>query len=403
MCMKLALACSLIVGTLSACGDIDVPQDPPQCEIGDTQACSCPNGLSGTQGCVNLDAGRVWGNCNCVPEPDGGGPDVIEPDVEECVAGTTCDDGDPCTTDDLCQANGTCAGTEKVCEDEDQCTGDSCDPVTGECVFSAEDKEGNVCDDGDLCTLDDRCISGVCVGTVNDCEDGNICTQGVCDPATGKCNQTLLTTECDDGDNCTENDVCSGGGCNGTDKVCEDDEECTEDSCDPATGDCVFDSAAKDGSGCGDLCLIGATCQDGACSGTPKECPSEDPCVVEYCEPANGQCTKDFFAQNGELCDDGLQCTEFDACQNGVCKGTNIDCTDGDPCTIDLPCEESKEQVCEKLPATGASCDDGDNCQADDICQAGVCVGCFDNDPCTADFCNAASGVCSHEAIPGCP
>ena len=41
------------------------------------------------------------------------------------IGATVCDDGDPCTLDDVCTDTG-CAGTEKPCDDELACTTDSC-------------------------------------------------------------------------------------------------------------------------------------------------------------------------------------------------------------------------------------------------------------------------------------
>lgn len=45
--------------------------------------------------------------------------------------GTPCDDGDPCTVNDMCQ-NGICAGLPIVCDDNDPCTDDFCD--NGNCI-----------------------------------------------------------------------------------------------------------------------------------------------------------------------------------------------------------------------------------------------------------------------------
>ena len=41
-----------------------------------------------------------------------------------------CDDGSPCTTDDVCQT-GTCVGAPRNCSDDDACTVDSCDSAGG--------------------------------------------------------------------------------------------------------------------------------------------------------------------------------------------------------------------------------------------------------------------------------
>ena len=48
---------------------------------------------------------------------------------------------------------------------------------------------------------------------------------------------TNNTAGCDDGNACTENDVCADGACAaGTDIACDDGEGCTDDACDPASG-----------------------------------------------------------------------------------------------------------------------------------------------------------------------
>ncbi len=72
-----------------------------------------------------------------------------------------CDDGDACTTGDSC-ADGTCAGHGRLgCDDGNPCTDDACDSRTG-CTHTPID---GPCDDGDFCTTGDVCEAGACVGT----------------------------------------------------------------------------------------------------------------------------------------------------------------------------------------------------------------------------------------------
>ena len=41
--------------------------------------------------------------------------------------------------------------------------------------------DGSACDDGDPCTLDDKCAAGLCIGGVNEpCETDNPCEEGTC-------------------------------------------------------------------------------------------------------------------------------------------------------------------------------------------------------------------------------
>lgn len=52
------------------------------------------------------------------------------------------------------------------------------------------------CDDNDLCTRDDTCDEGVCIGFLVECNDGERCTHDTCDPSTG-CVHTEIAG-CDD-------------------------------------------------------------------------------------------------------------------------------------------------------------------------------------------------------------
>ena len=76
--------------------------------------------------------------------------------------------------------------------------------------------DGSACNDGNPCTLDDVCVEGACTGPTLPCpDDGNACTDDVCASLTGTCGMAR-TGACDDGDGCTENDACASGVCAGT-------------------------------------------------------------------------------------------------------------------------------------------------------------------------------------------
>jgi hypothetical protein len=89
---------------------------------------------------------------------------------------------------------------------------------------AAPGSDGTSCDDGNACTSSDVCQSGSCVGTpVTDgmpCSDGNACT-GPDTCQSGVCNTSPLPngTPCDDGDPCTRPDTCEAGTCTGTGPV----------------------------------------------------------------------------------------------------------------------------------------------------------------------------------------
>ena len=73
------------------------------------------------------------------------------------------------------------------------------------------------CDDGNLCTINDVCLSGTCEGGATVvCDDGNPCTDDVCDWASGCQNQPDNSNPCDDGDSSTIYDFCVNGECIGT-------------------------------------------------------------------------------------------------------------------------------------------------------------------------------------------
>ncbi len=85
-------------------------------------------------------------------------------------------------------------GTE--CVEDVDCGGGDCRWATcllGRCFGGY--LEGKKCDDGDLCTRDDRCSEGKCRGVSLECDDGNSCTLDRCD--SGVCTfQPRKSREC---------------------------------------------------------------------------------------------------------------------------------------------------------------------------------------------------------------
>ncbi len=153
---------------------------------------------------------------------DAGSGDVGPPDAGPACGpsddGRRCDDGDLCTTDDACQGGVCRGGAPRVCPDATACRfAARCEPARG-CVANPR-PDGARCEDGDLCTIEDRCLAGACVGgPAIDCPAPGPCERaGRCDPAVGAC--VLVPRAdgeaCDDGDLCTEGDVCRGGTCAG--------------------------------------------------------------------------------------------------------------------------------------------------------------------------------------------
>jgi len=199
------------------------------------QACpaSCgglPNGTPCSDGSPCTTGTCHGGSCTSVPRQCGDGDPCTGLDL--CVAsppigcragypqgGVACDDGNACTPSDVCQAGFCTGGTPVVCSALDQChTAGVCNPATGQCSQPAK-PNGTPCEDGNLCTLGDACVAGVCVpGPPRVCVAPDQCHDaGVCSPATGACSAPIKIdgTPCDDGDVCTTVDACAGGTCVG--------------------------------------------------------------------------------------------------------------------------------------------------------------------------------------------
>ena len=186
------------------------------------------------------------------------------------AAGQSCEDFDECTTNDMC-ADGMCIGTPRnggSCDDGNDCTtndtcvsgtcqgtpaasGTSCNQGCGSCFSQLgfafclpdEGSTGNSCDDGSLCTVNDRCRFGFCLGDQKcNAGDGDPCTFNVCNPFDGSCSDTSFDP-CGDCASCQPSTdpnnplpfECSPAS-NGA--SCDDFNECTGDGTCEA-GDCV--------------------------------------------------------------------------------------------------------------------------------------------------------------------
>jgi hypothetical protein len=220
-------------------------------------------------------------------------------------------------------------------------------------------------------------LTGWCVNLVSvcmadsDCNDGVVCTDDTC--VNGTCTHTNNTVSCDDGNACTANDACSGGICVGDPPPpCDDGNACTANTCNPATG---------------------------LCENPTVTCDDANACTDDSCNPATG-CV--FTPNDANTCTDNSLCTPTDLCQGGVCVGQNPTvCTpDADICTTEA-CNPATG-TCGSIP-NSAPCDDGNPCTSGDTCGGGACFGgpatdCSDNDLCTADSCNPATG-CVHTDI----
>ena len=78
------------------------------------------------------------------------------------------------------------------------------------CIFVVNTRP---CNDNNVCTLNDFCSGGSCRSfTSLDCNDGNVCTDDICNPASGCMNPNNVAV-CDDGELCTIDEFCTDGVC----------------------------------------------------------------------------------------------------------------------------------------------------------------------------------------------
>lgn len=224
-----------------------------------------------------------------------------------------------------------------------------------------------------------------------DCGLCTSCVGGVCKPVP-------KNTACEDGHKCTLNDACDGfGSCvSGASKLCDDQNPCTVDVCDVATGDCATtnfpDNAVCDD---GDKCVIGETCQAGKCVGTAVVCDDQNPCTTDSCDALTGLC-KAVPVADSTKCEDEDPCTVEDACLAGVCVGKDKDCDDNNPCSTDL-CDPVDGTCVHDALADGTKCLGG-------ACIIGLCtpdgVWCAQgDDPCRQ--LNGNVGYWECEVLPG--
>ena len=418
-----------------------------------------------------------------------------------------CDDGDPCTAD-FCESEVGCvyhalAGCgqctdDAQCDDTNPCTADFCDPSSGLCAHDGAPLDGSACESGNLCIEDTVCQAGVCVGADVDCGAGDPCYETWCEPEFGCVMDFLDGNPCDDGDICTIDDACIDGTCGGLADPCDDGNGCTDDSCDAAGGcthsdipGCVdtdqdgtpddidncpegfnpeqqdidhdgvgdtcdsdmdgdgvpndddncanvanADQMDSDGDGVGDVCSQGGfSCAEyndciNQCAGDPTceaNCQAQASpealagydaiiaCLIAACPDLAPECQTQAFAGP---CHDVVE-----ACVGPVGCNSDIDCDDGDDCTIDT-CLPDGSCFYEASPACGggpgACCTDaecmnvsveecgvygGEFYGAGTSCDTVECtgLGCQEDSDCGPDSCETAlcvGGTCEYSAAP---
>ena len=378
-----------------------------------------------TEGCTDGDDDGF-----CFPDDcDDNNPNV------PTTPGTSCDDGDVNTINDVILADGcTCAGTFICPIDEDNdgiCAPDDCDDNNPNIPATP----GTLCDDGDINTINDVILADgcTCQGIFNCPVDADL--DGICEPDDCDDNNPNVPappgTACDDGIANTLNDMIQADECTCLGTPCPDadnDGICADDDCDdnnpnlPTTPGTACDDG--DVNTTGDIILAdGCTCA--GIGGGPANCDN-----VQFIGGDGNITLTNLTAAEEEISIIGaptnwipvLICAAADACanpyiitnlspglytvklqmfgdDNSYCyRQEDVLVTDG-PCTdddndgvcFDLDCDDMNPNI----PTTpGTLCDDGNAATTNDVILADGCT-CAGTIPCPMDSDN--DGVCDDE------
>jgi hypothetical protein len=402
-----------------ACVYSDVEDDSP-CGVACFQEASCQAGeckaTPGTeQPCESPDNPCV-DELKCDPSTGACTVEIV------ALEGTVCDtDEDVCSLES-CNAEGACIDSDvtNTCELEassNPCWTYVCSPAKG--CLKSQFVVGTSCNDGNACTSNDSCIEDelglkVCKGSPLLIDDLNPCTDDTC--VEGVIAHTAL-----DGAICPIEHPCSElGQC--VEDSCEPQQECecsVDADCgaaeDPCLGPMICDTT-----GAFPKCM-----QD---TEKPVACPpSGDPCQINACQSDSGSCSLEPEL-DGTACDDDSACTSDEACFSGVCgNGSVVDCDNGNVCDglevcdaklgcvegIPLACDDSNacngQETCHVLQGcvsgSPLSCDDGNVCNGVEVCDgaigcvAGSSLACDDDVYCNgAETCHPVDGCQTGQA-----
>jgi hypothetical protein len=295
--------------------------------------------------------------------------------------GSPCDDGRICTAGETCISGSCAGGQQRSCAFlGGGCSSGTCEEGVG-CVGTAL-SNGTPCDDGQFCTTGDVCIEGVCSGGLLDCS-GQVpitdarCQEAQCDENLGACVlRNFVGSLCDDGNECTASSACkpfqgtssncspASGSCscfgtaNFTDnRACEDSNPCTTESrCKQSDFSTLPCSATGSGCSCRPSLndTTGTACEDNNPCSTTSACQTT---VGTNCALTSGACGC-ATTQNEDLgatCDDLNICTTTSSCTGFGCGSTTGSCSCDGVSDRDADADLVVDSAC-----GGADCDDTD-------------------------------------------
>jgi len=343
-----------------------------------------------------------------VPEPDAT-PDAAPSDAAPSDAAPS--DAAPSDTAPSDAAPSDTAPSDTAADDGDatdtaawDAAGDA-EPETGDVPADAGEPDGGPDVGGaDVDVAPECSVDADCKGAAGACQ-ALACDKGSC--AAAPLADGTSCTAAFASDKCVVSASCKAGKCDVTAfKPCDDTNECTDDSCNPKSGNCVYEvkgtgtPCAGDGLPCTlDSCVQG-TCKSFVVTG----CVIDGKCVSPGKNPANACQTcieggKSWTSLSEGACDDGDACTGADSCVAGKCTGSEpVNCDDGNACTKDTCVPASG---CASQQLDGTPCDDTNFCTIADRCKVGACLAgdpksCDDKNPCTNDSCDPKTGACTN-------
>ena len=331
----------------------------------------------------------------CSSSPDAGGGEICDGLDNDCDGATDAQDaqdlllGDPRPCE---RQAGVCAGAMKPavrclggawldCQAQDYLAYDeawqgeveaSCDGLDNDCDGAADE-------DFALPLLDGRVVEGAgrpcgvgqCSGGFTTCRADGVgitcpseawAQAEACNGKDDDCDGvTDEIVDCDDGDACTDHDVCSDGVCAGAPPDLDDGLACTLDACDPLSGEISHEVL-------GGFCALAVGEEPVTCHTAGAPHPG-DPC--RRCEPDSSP-TAWSPAPDETPCDDGDASTLGDRCLSGGCAGlVDLD-GDGVVNTVDnCPAVSNLDQHDQDGDGAGDLCDsdaDGDGSANADDC-----------------------------------